>query len=674
MLAGYLPFDDDPANPEGDNINLLYKYIVSTPLTFPEYVTPHARDLLRRILVPDPRKRADLFEVARHSWLSDYAHVVAHVTSSTTTAREVATAAVASGEPVFPPVPSVMLIHLAERTDAPLLARSASVREPTKPVPSSLSPVGGLSHQGKLGPDDISEKTRSSTRDPKRRTVQVEYVAPQSQTVRGESTSNAASPVAYDSKSTPFQTAAYSGGPAGNEEVGARKSSLAASSAKPLPQDPPSSQQHRRSTQVPQDSRAPKAGQAMAPPVRPPKDMPRSASDSTGAFAAAPSSYSVRPATGGSMTMTNAGRMPSRGNSYSQPLAPALAATNAQGRLSQPKNGKHYNVPAPVSHAEPSSGEPAIARPTTQQYPQAAVPAERDTRGHKRSNTLGNVFVRSASIFGRSQLRQDEGNKLEKRYPPTSMKGPMAYDSPRQSTDSRRSSFGFGRKPSDLRKSSGDPKPEKNRRFSLLPASFSLKGLTGSTKDLEGTLPVTERRPSTMQPTSASRGGSRPQTTNFSRGPSHAVGDPYGPASYDGHKDGSRAFHASSNGAIDGRPRDLDDAYPDRHGPPGLAPSQPGHSYYLDEAGTPDDSEADLGVPQQRPLYPVGFNSADDDHPPTSYPSRGGRGVLQKNNRKFADAYDKEQQGHHGGSSGAARRVMDFFRRRGKARAEDDRV
>ncbi|KAJ7788938.1 hypothetical protein B0H14DRAFT_3162342 [Mycena olivaceomarginata] len=27
MLAGYLPFDDDPANPDGDNINLLYKYI-----------------------------------------------------------------------------------------------------------------------------------------------------------------------------------------------------------------------------------------------------------------------------------------------------------------------------------------------------------------------------------------------------------------------------------------------------------------------------------------------------------------------------------------------------------------------------------------------------------------------------------------------------------------------
>lgn len=97
MLAGYLPFDDDPANPEGDNINLLYKYIVSTPLTFPEYVTPHARDLLRRILVPDPRKRADLFEVARHSWLSDYAHVVSFITSTTTTSGDIANTTVTNG-------------------------------------------------------------------------------------------------------------------------------------------------------------------------------------------------------------------------------------------------------------------------------------------------------------------------------------------------------------------------------------------------------------------------------------------------------------------------------------------------------------------------------------------------------------------------------------------------
>src|SRR5207245_5000250 len=115
MLAAYLPFDDDPANPEGDNINLLYKYIVSTPLTFPEYVTPHARDLLNRILVPDPRKRADLFEIARHSWLSEFSHVVSLITSSTTTSNDINNATV-------PP---------SSANDVPSLARSASVREPT---------------------------------------------------------------------------------------------------------------------------------------------------------------------------------------------------------------------------------------------------------------------------------------------------------------------------------------------------------------------------------------------------------------------------------------------------------------------------------------------------------------------------------------------------------------
>ncbi|QRW13975.1 Serine/threonine-protein kinase [Ceratobasidium sp. AG-Ba] len=72
MLAGYLPFDDDPANPDGDNINLLYKYIVTTPLTFPDYVSQAARDLLARMLVPDPKHRADLATIMAHPWLAPY--------------------------------------------------------------------------------------------------------------------------------------------------------------------------------------------------------------------------------------------------------------------------------------------------------------------------------------------------------------------------------------------------------------------------------------------------------------------------------------------------------------------------------------------------------------------------------------------------------------------------
>lgn len=74
MLAGYLPFDDDPSNPDGDNITQLYKYITTTPLTFPEYIQPMPRDLLRKILVPDPARRIDLSNVRSHAWLAPHAH------------------------------------------------------------------------------------------------------------------------------------------------------------------------------------------------------------------------------------------------------------------------------------------------------------------------------------------------------------------------------------------------------------------------------------------------------------------------------------------------------------------------------------------------------------------------------------------------------------------------
>jgi len=72
MLCGYLPFDDDPMNPDGDNINLLYKYILNTPLVFPDWVSMDAQDLLRSMLVPDPRNRTSMQGVMRHRWLFLY--------------------------------------------------------------------------------------------------------------------------------------------------------------------------------------------------------------------------------------------------------------------------------------------------------------------------------------------------------------------------------------------------------------------------------------------------------------------------------------------------------------------------------------------------------------------------------------------------------------------------
>ncbi|CAI4051993.1 putative serine/threonine protein kinase KIN4 SKDI_15G3740 [Saccharomyces kudriavzevii IFO 1802] len=72
MLAGYLPWDDDHENPTGDDIARLYQYITQTPLKFPEYITPVPRDLLRRILVPNPRRRVSVRAIQRHEWLKPH--------------------------------------------------------------------------------------------------------------------------------------------------------------------------------------------------------------------------------------------------------------------------------------------------------------------------------------------------------------------------------------------------------------------------------------------------------------------------------------------------------------------------------------------------------------------------------------------------------------------------
>ena len=607
--------------------------------------------------------------------------------------------------------PSVLISVIVDQQDAPLLARSASVREPSKVNPANISPVGGLSHQGKIDPEVPTEKTKAA-RDPKRRTVQVEYVAPQSQTTRGEVSPPAVSPAAV--AVAPVSGAGFSQ-PRARGTVEASKSSpwqpsAVATSSKLVPQESSMAESIRqeRSQYSQQDvaksqQRPGPSQQPMAPPTRPPKDLPRSVSDSTSAFAPFSASTTTgRPATSGSMA-SGAGRLPSRGNSYSQPLAPTVAATNAQARLSQPsKNGKQYNISNPIPQPEPYYSEQSIGRPTTQQYaPAATPPQQRDqARSHKRSNTLGNLLGRSGSVFGgrsQSQSQQGQEQKLnqDKRYPPTSMKNAIASDSPRQSTDSRRPSFSFGRKNSDHRKNSDVSKQEKPRRFSLLPASFSFKNLTPGSKDQASTspIPVSERRPSTMQQMPQSRGQSRPQTTVDSRGQSRSNSyrdDDFQSTGYDGHTDRQRDGGAQqtrrNNGSSRTGPRSdqrpyADPPYSSQQEP--LSPLRPpqGQSYLLGGSGTPTDSEISLAAGQHRPIYPPGFDSYDNDSRPSMQKPRGTRGpaVLTKN-RKFTDAYEQDQEpgqgagGSHAGSSGAARRVMDFFRRRGKARAGEDRV
>ncbi|CAL3973754.1 unnamed protein product [Diplocarpon coronariae] len=651
MLAGYLPFDDDPANPEGDNINLLYKYIVSTPLTFPEYVTPHARDLLRRILVPDPRKRADLFEVARHSWLSEYSHVVGFITSTTTTTAQIGTTTVGGDPP-----------------EMSLLNRSASVREPSKH--KSPAAVGDLARKHGHVDAEGPEAHAKVAKDNKRRTVQVEYVAPKSQTQRGEPAASAAPPPAA-------RTRARAGSHGPVEVPPTPPTRRRASTEKPLPHDPPARE-------------APHAGPG------------RRGSHSSRQQAHAPPPVSgARPNTGGSMTSSGSrpGSLALRDRgSYSQPAAPTVAGTNAQGRMSQPKN-KHYHISGPMFGDEPDLG-----RPSANQVPakfarvsgllEGSATAPPDAKGHKRSNTIGGIFGRTNPGFGATRDKPEKPEKGKRSYPPVSKSGAAGpQDTPRQSMDSRRSiSFGFGKKASgSMTGGSQTPTTEKPRRFSLLPASFSLKAI-GIGKEY-GTPGAPPDGRYDDRPPSHGDDAYPPPTAHTTDGRSMSGATAAAPYAADG------IYDRGHDSPRERREHSTLSPVPPQHPPPshgvpdprsGAPPPFPPHADLRPgDSATNTESETSLSEPApRRAAYPPGVRSYDDpparqqapqpspgsNQPP---PSRAGRGVLQKNNRRFGDAYEPEPgngygpiHSDHAGSSGAARKVMDFFRRRGRDRGQ----
>ena len=629
MLAGYLPFDDDPANPEGDNINLLYKYIVSTPLTFPDYVTPHAKDLLRRILVPDPRKRADLFEVARHSWLADYSHVVGFITSSNNPPADGEAYVYASTSQSEIRMFDLTLILLEDTFEQPPpLARSASVREPGKPHTATAPTHGGLTAKREQINQPASEKAKTS-RDNKRRTVQVEYVAPQSQTIRGEASSPA--------ETTPK---------ARSKDVQAVADGYQSSATKP-----------------------PRSAGATATAAQ-----ARSGRDQA-TFSTVPATSTARPGTGGS-------RLPSRGNSYGQPSAATVAQTNAEGRFAQPK-GQQYTISPPFPPGSAGAAEASIGLPSTQRGNSFQLgPSGANAKSHKRSSTVTETLGRMTSMFsGRSSSHNQDPRdsqtshanypeeKKQKSYPPTSMPGPMANDgiSGRQSTESsRRTSFGFSRKNTNNSGETG----RSSRRFSLLPSSLS-KTFSSQRDSMSASSSYRDRQGSLARPRAGSRPGMSFGRPADSRTPSQSTTTSNNPGFYDAPYDGrSRNANTVTAGPASApaaqtqfdryhtaAPLVGDEKFPnpmDRH---------PSSQNRLHTQGTMD-SEAEGGnqIPptssqQQHNPYPAGMGGDE------SSPQR--KGVLQKH-RKFADAYD-EQSGNKG-SSGSSKKVMDFFRRVGKQR------
>ncbi|TGZ77040.1 kinase-like protein [Ascodesmis nigricans] len=629
MLAGYLPFDDDPANPDGDNINLLYKYIVSTPLTFPEYVTPHARDLLRRILVPDPRKRADLFEVARHSWLNPFADIVNKVTSATTPLKDVETATVDKI------VPSVQVPK-----------RSNSVRAPaTHSNAVAAGMYGGLHHTA----DQIIATAPKPSSDNKRRTVQVEYVKPVSETKRAsavdadEVDDAAPAPVVSTNKDTSgLSRSATNAGTSGRSFAKFMDGKKARDDKIPGPEKGktrPVSYQYQPSSR---SQSKPEAPVSSSPSRRASKDksLPPIAGLSITTQQQSPESpgageSGTRPSTANSLASSITRR---GGPVYSRPAVALVVANSAQGRIAMPPpRSNSKSKPQPSSNlANSGDGAPYDDRS------QAQTPESQPAKGHKRANTVGGADP--GRFLGR--LMGTSSTQSSSDRPETADRVGAGS---RQSIT--RPSVDVARKHSEKYKDGPPVSGATKRRFSLIPAGFSLRSISGSTHQrknsstnaaayAKGQMDVAG-----LPPSSSSYRGTVPQNPQAMSQPQLTVPRMDGRESAFSGSDtsltpaGGSAPPSAFNHALD-TPR-LYNKEPRTAGP----------------AQTPDFG----GAPDQQQSY--------FDHSPTTAQNRKQQFMPIKS-KKFQDAYEEETTAGGHGSSGPARRVMDFFRRRGVIRSK----
>ena len=530
--------------------------------------------------------------------------------------------------------------------------------------------------------------------------MQVEYVAPQSQTVRGEA-SPVASPVASlvataaAAQVTKTRVRNEKQGPV---EVVSEQPYIAPSYAQPVeePVQPIAQPIAQQST--------------MPPPSKPVKDpYLRGVSDMS--FGNPPMSLKTdaRPSTGGSM----GARLPSRGNSYSQPVGPTVAATTASGHFSQPARGTKYNISGPVLQSDSLTGDsirtkPLPQRPGSVHIDSATVAQSGQKRGHKRSSTLGNVgeklFGRRGSVFGGKAVQEPTQAK-QKQYPPVSMQNNAAVapvDAARRSSESRRTSFGFSRKLAEAQ-----PGDRRSHRLStLLPAwtsrtsSATKDGTSRSGAQLAYPEKVETVDQAQVAIANATRNRSQQRPVMaFGRGdstPSLSTTSSTAPAVQETRPE---RFREGRNGRSAGsqmstrQPTSQPASYPtDKYGvtttatydPPTSDARQQSHQ----AASRPSVGRAPSSFiaqaldahhqqqQQQQQTSSSAFGAYDSN--PRRSESAGQRGQVYSKfdrqtglqpNRKFTDAYEAETgHGHHAGSSGAARRVMDFFRKRAKVR------
>lgn len=65
MICGYLPFDEESKS-------VLYQKILACKYSIPKHVSPEGKDLIKKILVRDTKKRLTISQIMLHPWFNLY--------------------------------------------------------------------------------------------------------------------------------------------------------------------------------------------------------------------------------------------------------------------------------------------------------------------------------------------------------------------------------------------------------------------------------------------------------------------------------------------------------------------------------------------------------------------------------------------------------------------------
>jgi serine/threonine protein kinase len=170
LLAGYLPFDEN-------TMVALFQKIKNADFEYPDWFSSEARDLLAKILVPDPHSRINLNDIKGHPWMNhadsgpepskgdnSAATAGAPAVSNPTGSHSTPTAAAASTSKAAPAAAASTASATASKlpTPPPAAAAAPAASSPKAPAAATTPPAPPAAAQATSAATPVAARSKST--------------------------------------------------------------------------------------------------------------------------------------------------------------------------------------------------------------------------------------------------------------------------------------------------------------------------------------------------------------------------------------------------------------------------------------------------------------------------------------------------------------------------------